>query len=129
MPLLTACPSPSHPRGKGPTRGTSEIRMLQTAQAHWLDTLVEHPVPISLGRGPSFVPTFVWTHRTFATSQQVLGYLQGEHPAPHSAVVFQPPAGCESSGHRISESVLLCTAGGPRTSLTESLWGLRGSSL
>ncbi|XP_045672923.1 ral guanine nucleotide dissociation stimulator-like [Phyllostomus hastatus] len=62
-------------RRKAPTVGTSKICVVQTTQAPWLDTLAEHLVPISLGRGPTFVPTFVWTHRTFATSQQVLGRL------------------------------------------------------
>lgn len=72
--LLTACPPLSHPRGESTDRGTSKI-CVQTTQAPRLDTLVEHLVPISLRRGPTFVPTFVWTHRTFATSQQVLGRL------------------------------------------------------
>ncbi|XP_014396125.1 PREDICTED: ral guanine nucleotide dissociation stimulator-like [Myotis brandtii] len=49
--------------------------MVQTARAHRLDKLVEHLVPAFLGRDPTFVPTFLWNYRTFATTQQVLDLL------------------------------------------------------
>ncbi|XP_015414176.1 PREDICTED: ral guanine nucleotide dissociation stimulator-like [Myotis davidii] len=49
--------------------------MAPTARAHWLAKLVEYLVPAFLGRDPTFVPTFLWNYRAFATTQQVLDLL------------------------------------------------------
>ncbi|XP_059529541.1 ral guanine nucleotide dissociation stimulator-like isoform X2 [Myotis daubentonii] len=49
--------------------------MVPTARAHRLAKLVEYLVPAFLGRDPTFVPTFLWSYRAFATTQQVLDLL------------------------------------------------------
>lgn len=49
--------------------------MVQTSPAQQLDKLVKHLVPAILGRDPTFVPIFLGTYRTFATTQQVLDLL------------------------------------------------------
>lgn len=73
---LTACPSSVPPQGqKAPTGNTNKICMVQTTQAHRLHKLVDCLVPAFLGRDPAFVPTFLWTYRTFATTQEVLDRL------------------------------------------------------
>ncbi|XP_019493556.1 PREDICTED: ral guanine nucleotide dissociation stimulator-like [Hipposideros armiger] len=68
--------------------GTSKHKpcMMWTARAHRLDRLVEQLVPAFLGGDPTFVPTFLGSYRTFATTQQVLDTLFTRYGCclPHS---------------------------------------------
>ncbi|ELK36260.1 Ral guanine nucleotide dissociation stimulator [Myotis davidii] len=64
------------PQGQTASTGnTDKLCMAPTARAHWLAKLVEYLVPAFLGRDPTFVPTFLWNYRAFATTQQVLDLL------------------------------------------------------
>lgn len=49
--------------------------MVRTTQARQLEKLVDQLVRSCLGRDPAFVPTFLGSYRTFATTQQVLDIL------------------------------------------------------
>lgn len=75
--LLTARPSsiPHSPGGNASNMRKNKACVVRTLQARQLDKLVDQLVHSFLGRDPTFVPTFLGSYRTFATTQQVLDIL------------------------------------------------------
>lgn len=53
----------------------NEACVVRTTPARQLEKLVDQLVRSCLGRDPAFVPTFLGSYRTFATTQQVLDVL------------------------------------------------------